>query len=255
MSRLQWFLLVNGFVKLAIVLLFRHLHPAAGITLFFLPDLWLGFQLLAPNARGFVPVVSRFETHAREVWLTIDDGPDPGTTRRVLALLAGHRARATFFLIGERAAAQPELVTEILRQGHGIANHTQHHPLSRFAFLSQRKVRAQIDDGTAALRACGVSRLDGFRPPAGVKSIFLPALLQERGLPCIGWTARGRESFAVSTEKPLARLKRGLRPGAILLAHESSPNAELRLALISALLAHLTAEGYACVVPPRHALR
>src|SRR5690606_15358793 len=77
---------------------------------------WWG--VLAPNAALYGPVLSRLP--ARDaVWLTIDDGPSDDTVA-ILDLLDAHGAKATFFLVGERAAARPELAREIARRGHGI---------------------------------------------------------------------------------------------------------------------------------------
>ena len=74
---------------------------------------------LRPQSRVLSPVLSRLPTDERVVWLTIDDGPSDDT-RAMLDLLDAHGARATFFLVGARAQARPELVAEIVRRGHGI---------------------------------------------------------------------------------------------------------------------------------------
>jgi peptidoglycan/xylan/chitin deacetylase (PgdA/CDA1 family) len=79
-----------------------------------------------PNSRFYAPVLSRMGEAGNSVWLTIDDGPGP-ETRAVLDLLDRYQARATFFLVGERALAQPELVQEILRRGHDLGNHSHSH--------------------------------------------------------------------------------------------------------------------------------
>src|SRR4051812_6759239 len=120
-----------AFKSASIGLLLFH-HPLAALTAFVIPDPWFLSQFLIPTTRGLGPVVTRFTTTRREVWLTIDDGPDPATTPKVLALLAAHRARATFFVIGEKVSRHPELVVEILRQGHSIGNHSHRHASPTF---------------------------------------------------------------------------------------------------------------------------
>ncbi len=62
--------------------------------------------------------------------ITIDDGPDPEVTPRVLALLEAHRAKATFFCVGRNIEQHPQLAREIVQRGHGIENHSFHHPLT-----------------------------------------------------------------------------------------------------------------------------
>src|SRR5882757_7713989 len=88
------------------------------------------------NCAWFGPVVTRFATPRREVWLTIDDGPDPEDTPQLLTLLATHDAHATFFVIGERAAAHPALIRAITDAGHEVAHHTYTHPLRTFWYAS-----------------------------------------------------------------------------------------------------------------------
>ena len=63
----------------------------------------------------------------REIALTLDDGPDPDVTPRVLDLLDRHGVKATFFCIGRKAQQYPDLCREIVARGHGVENHTQRH--------------------------------------------------------------------------------------------------------------------------------
>lgn len=229
-------------------------HWIASAVLFFAPDVWIWAGLLVPNAGWLIPTATRFATRSREVWLTIDDGPDPATTRRMLDLLDRHSARATFFVVGTRAASHPDLVAEILRRGHSLGNHTLTHPMATFWLAGPGRTRREIDGCQAALDGIGASSVAFFRPPVGIRTFFLHGALAERGLVNVGWTARGRERFSASEDAPLRRLKRGIRPGAILLLHESQGRAGLHLALLERLLEHLSGDGYACVIPDRGAV-
>ncbi|QYM79992.1 polysaccharide deacetylase family protein [Horticoccus luteus] len=226
-------------------------HSTVGAVLVFVtPELWLLYHLLVPNAQGVARTCTSFATAQREVWLTIDDGPDPATTPRVLDLLDAHRARATFFLIGERVQRHPHLVRAIVSRGHTVANHTHTHPLAWFWLVGPRRVATEIDACAAALRAAGAEPAPFFRPAAGIKSVFLARALAARGLTLIGWTARGRESTSRRVEAPFRRLRHGVRPGAILLTHEAGQPDSVRLPVLAALLDHLKREGYACILPP-----
>ena len=103
-----WVIVIASFKACGIALAAEH-HAGAGAILFFAPDPWVFLQFFLPSAQGFGPAITSFETERREVWLTIDDGPDPSSTPRVLDLLRKHGARATFFVIGEQVARHPEL--------------------------------------------------------------------------------------------------------------------------------------------------
>jgi peptidoglycan/xylan/chitin deacetylase (PgdA/CDA1 family) len=226
------------------------------VLIFLAPDFWILAGLLIPNVSSLVPTVTCFATTRREVWLTIDDGPDPTTTVPMLDLLERHGARATFFLIGAHASAHPHLVAEIIRRGHTIGNHTETHPLAGFWLAGPRRTAREIDRGQAALQAASGGRTScWFRPPAGIKTFFLRRVLAKRQMILVGWTARAREFGSRTIAAPLNRLKKNLRPGAILLVHESNRHGAQRIALLSALLDHLAATGFRCVLPPAEALR
>ena len=229
--------------------------PAMAALLFFGPDLWILTGLLVPNVGSLIPTATRFATDQREVWLTIDDGPEPATTIPMLDLLDRHGAKATFFAIGEKASAHPELVAEIRRRGHTLGNHTQTHPLAAFWLAGPRRTASEVDACDDALEHAGAALSPWFRAPAGIKTLFLRRVLARRGRVLVGWSARGRDKFSASPAAPLRRLKRNLRPGAILLIHESAAYGAARVALLTALLEHLSATGYRCVLPGRDALR
>ena len=245
----MWFLVIFNLVGKVAAFLVGWAAPATTLALWFLPDLLLAYHVFAPRAQGLVRTHCRFATDRREVWLTLDDGPDPEDTPRILELLATYGARATFFVIGEKALARPELIRVIAAAGHEVAHHTHTHPLAAFWCASPARVRRELDAGIEALRAAGV-KPTRFRPPVGIKNFWLAAALRARGLTCVGWSARGLELRAGDAETVAARAVRGLAPGAILLLHEGPPvPAAIRVNAIRHVLERLREEGYQCVVP------
>jgi len=256
LNRLWLALAVSAAAKIFLFSLgLMQIHPAVAAFLFFSPDLWILAGLLVPNVGSLLPTATRFATDRREVWLTIDDGPEPATTLPMLDLLDHHGAKAIFFAIGEKASAHPELVAEIRRRGHTLGNHTQTHPLATFWLAGPRRTAREIDACDAALQRAGAAASPWFRAPAGIKTFFLRRVLADRGRVLVGWSARGFETFSASPAAPLRRLKSHLRPGAILVVHESAAQGAARVALLSALLEHLSAAGYRCGLPERDALR
>lgn len=156
-----------------------------------------------------------------EVALTIDDGPDPQVTPQVLAILAQHGARATFFCIGERAAAYPELCRSMLAAGHRIENHGARHP----TFLSLSGPagwRREILDGQHTVqRVTGQSPLF-YRAVAGLRNPFLDPVLHACGLQLASWTRRGFDTRVQQADKVLQRLTHQLAAGDILLLHDGN---------------------------------
>jgi peptidoglycan/xylan/chitin deacetylase (PgdA/CDA1 family) len=160
-------------------------------------------------------------TQRNEIALTIDDGPDPEVTPQVLELLQRHSVRATFFCIGSKAARHPELCREIVRHGHAIENHTQHHR-HNFSLLGPAGYAREIAAAQESL-----SRITGitpqfFRAPAGLRNPFLEPVLARLGLQLTSWTVRGFDTCTRDAARVRARLSRGVKPGAILLLHDGN---------------------------------
>lgn len=239
--------------NLAAIVLLATGHFIWAITVFFLPAPWYAWQILRPSAHGLGPAVTHFRTDQREVWLTIDDGPHPTTTPAMLDLLDAHQARATFFLVGQNVQRHPELVSEILRRGHTIGNHTQTHPQNTFWFAGTRETAREIDSCANALGKTGVLTRH-FRPPVGLKNHALHPLLVLRGLDLVLWSARGFDTVWDDPQKSFTRIVAQLKPGAIILVHEMPAKQNHQNKLISGLLAHLDREGFRCVIPPHESL-
>jgi peptidoglycan-N-acetylglucosamine deacetylase len=249
-------LLVSAAGKVAALLLWLHGSPwPLWAGCFFLPDFFVLYGMFVPSAQGLCRVFTRFETDRQEVWLTIDDGPDAEDTPRILDLLDRHRARATFFLRGERVERFPGLAGEILRRGHEVGHHTHTHPAHSFWCASPARVRAEIDDGLAALGREG-ARPRWFRAPVGIKSLFLADALAARGLQCVGWSVRSLDTMIDDPGRIARRVMERVRPGSILLLHEGAGlDPRVRVAAIGRVLDGLAGRGIACVLPAEGRLR
>jgi peptidoglycan-N-acetylglucosamine deacetylase len=225
-----------------------------GLYILFVSHLLLAAVTLVPSFQGFGPVLTKYWTTTKTVWLTIDDGPDPGTTPQVLALLKKYRARATFFLIGAKAARYPELTRMILEAGHTIGNHTQTHPRFSFWRFGPRALVREIDEFEATISSIGLAVPIWFRAPAGFKNPFLHPILAARGLQLVGWSARAFDTQTNDSSQIVERIKRSIVSGAIILFHEGH-QPTVCLPALEQLLQELTAEDFALVLPqPRELL-
>lgn len=248
-----WVLFFHS-INLATLILVALQHYGWALAIFFLPAPWYMFQIMKASARALGPAVTRFKTERREVWITIDDGPNPESTPKILDQLRARGIHATFFLIGEKVQKHPELVAEILRHGHTIGNHTHSHPCSWFWIASAKKTAEEIDTCAKVLRAAGAGNSPLFRPPVGLKNHSLHQQLAQRDLDLVLWSARGFDTVAHNPAKVLARITADLKPGAIILVHENTSVPAMQEQLLPALIDHLAREGYACVIPSTDAL-
>ncbi len=208
---------------------------------------WPRGRLLGPNLQRLPPEAHR----GKVVCLTFDDGPDPEVTPRVLERLSRAGASASFFLIGERAERHPGLVAEIASQGHSIENHTYTHAWS-FALSGPRRMEREIDRAQAALAHLTGRAPRYFRPPAGIRSVFLEPLLARRELALATWTRRGFDTVERDARRVGQRLVRGLAPGDLLLLHDgnsarTAAGAPVVLEALDRLLDALAAAGLAAV--------
>ena len=211
------------------------LHVAALALLVVEPGWWPGAVAIVvaahvvvttagiwPRSHGLGLNWTRLPESARgQIALTIDDGPDPEVTPRVLALLERHGVKATFFCIGERARAHAALCRDMAARGHGIGNHTERHSHA-FAFSGLRGYRREIEAAQRTLwETCGKTPRF-FRAPAGIRSPLLDPVLHALGLQLVSWSRRGFDTRHGDAEAVSRRLRAGLLPRGILLLHDGN---------------------------------
>lgn len=163
----------------------------------------------------------RWRLPCAAIALTFDDGPWPGSTDRILDILATRRVSATFFVIGRNALRWPHLVERAHREGHLIANHTMDHhwwcSMRRDAYWHR-----QIGQAQDAIRAILHLEPALFRPPMGHKTLHTARAARAHGLHTITWTRRAFDGVDSSTDDILAQLFRA-READILALHDGAP--------------------------------
>jgi peptidoglycan/xylan/chitin deacetylase (PgdA/CDA1 family) len=189
---------------------------------------------LTPN------LVWRVDTDARVVALSFDDGPDPIYTPQVLDILARHRAHATFFVIGERALAHPDLVRRIRVEGHEVGNHyfmngaTLRHSDSEFLGYLERTEKAAGIVGPGKL----------FRPPGGVAWPRQLRLARERGYSCVLGSAYPHDPAHPPVWYIKWLVEKNLAPGAIVILHDGIQDPTRGILALPDILAAGTARGF-----------
>jgi len=181
----------------------------------------LVFPGVVRNSRWFGPVEMDFPADGNRVRLTIDDGPDPRQTPQILDLLAMRKIRAEFFVIGKKAAAHPGLCLRMRDEGHSLQNHTFSHPSASFWSAGPARARREISRCSAAIiEATGVAPTR-FRAPVGMANPFVHLAARELGLAICGWSASGHDGVLHDPARVVKKITSALRPGAILLTHDS----------------------------------
>jgi peptidoglycan/xylan/chitin deacetylase (PgdA/CDA1 family) len=184
--------------------------------------------------------------HDGEVLLTFDDGPLPGTTGRVLDALAAEGARATFFLIGRNARANPQAVRRMIAEGHTLANHTMNHPWTMRQRTTENGLREIAEGGDAIQQAAGRTIAPFFRFPGFADTPDLLNELARRNVSAWGTDLWASDWNRMAPQQQLALLMgrlRKLRKG-IVLMHDIQPQTA---AMMPAFLQALRTEGYRLV--------
>lgn len=192
-----------------------------------------------------------------EFAMTIDDGPDPVVTPQVLDLLDRYGVQATFFCIGMHVERYPDLCREIVRRGHSVENHSQHHR-NYFSLMGPSGMTHELQ-----LAQDSISRISGqrplfFRAPAGLRNPFLEPVLARLGLRLATWSARGFDTRINDAGRVKKSLLRDLKAGSILLLHDghaarTDKGSPIILEVLPAVLESAAAAGLRAVTL-RHAL-
>jgi peptidoglycan/xylan/chitin deacetylase (PgdA/CDA1 family) len=172
----------------------------------------------ATPAEAPVPFLHRGPYNTTAVGLTFDDGPVPGVTERILDTLRAHRLTATFFLIGEKVAAAPELARRVLTEGHELGHHTYTH--RKLTELSDAEVEAELDRTAAIFREVLGRNAGWFRPPFGALRQDQARRVRDRRMSVAMWSVDSEDWRGGAAQEATERIVTHIEPGAIVLCHE-----------------------------------
>lgn len=188
---------------------------------------------------------NRVPTAERVVALTFDDGPLPPYTDELLAVLARHQVRATFFFVGENIERHRAAAARALAAGHQLGNHSYSHP--RLYHKRPTFVREQIESTDALLRGLGVTGEIPFRAPYGAGFFVLPWILlrAKRRHVLFDFFPDPRDWSGAPPEAVVASVTAQTRPGSIIVLHDGNPRAGVHVAEIAdRLITGLSEQGY-----------
>jgi peptidoglycan-N-acetylglucosamine deacetylase len=160
--------------------------------------------------------ITHVRTDEKVVALTFDDGPDPEYTPQLLQLLRDNQARATFFVVGKRAEQHPDLLEQIVRDGHLLGNHSWSHTALPLLSRTQR-----LRDIYRCHRLLGRQPRRLLRPPYGYQDRQSRLDLYLLGYEAVAWNAAGDDCLGAGAEAIRDRLLQEIKPGSIVLLHDT----------------------------------
>jgi peptidoglycan/xylan/chitin deacetylase (PgdA/CDA1 family) len=177
----------------------------------------------------------------RHPWiaLTFDDGPHPVKTEQLLDVLKQAGVPATFFVVGKMAVRYPQIVQEIARQGHEVANHTFSHP--NIAHLDDKTLLSELDQTRAVIQKLTGQDTLLYRPPGGDFSRRSLKVASKAGYHMILWTVLTKDVNGASVPTMRRHILNNASDGAIVLMHSGIPNT---VEMLPEVIAALRQEGY-----------
>ena len=200
-----------------------------------------------PSAPGAVAPAQAGPCRSGTVSLTFDDGPSATQTPRLVRILRRADVPATFFLVGQRVAAAPQVARQVSRSGFLIANHSYAH--ENLTTRSSDAIRGTLRRTDGALRRAGAWPTDLMRPPYGAENARVLDAIRNTGLRSVLWDVDPRDWENVSADTITARVLAGLRPqrSNVVLQHDGIGNSPASVSAVPAIISGARRRGYCFV--------
>jgi peptidoglycan/xylan/chitin deacetylase (PgdA/CDA1 family) len=179
------------------------------------------------------------ETEQKVIAITYDDGPHPGNTDAILDVLKD-RSKATFFCIGSKLTGNEALLKRMHEEGHLVGTHSFSHS-NWFDLYSARKMKKELKQSEEKIYEILGKKPLLFRPPYGVINPMLKRALGAFSYHIIGYSNRSFDSVTKDENKVIERMIRKLKPGDIVLLHDTVPYAAT---LLKKFLTQISEKGY-----------
>ncbi len=203
--------------------------------------------------RALPPVRSRpflrMSEAGRTMVLTFDDGPDPRYTPKILSTLREYDVRAMFFVCGEMAADNRDLIRRMADEGHVVGNHSWSHPL--IPKLPPSGIRSELGRTSEVIEEeLGAAPL-WYRAPYGAWNRHSFEIGAELGMEPLGWTVDTLDWTEPGTRTIVRRVIEGAGPGVVVLSHDAGGERSQSVAALRSYLPRLLDDGYRITVPRR----
>jgi peptidoglycan/xylan/chitin deacetylase (PgdA/CDA1 family) len=181
----------------------------------------------APGGSPDGPAHSLRKTGTDAVALTFDDGPDPVTTPKLLALLRQYHVHATFCVIGSRARDYPDLIRAIVADGHTMCNHSWQHLLDLARHPVDYQIRDLAHTTQAIQNAVPGVQVHFMRAPGGAFTTGLCGLIGQQNMKPLYWSVDPRDwdhhaygTGPTMVNHIISAVEQQVRPGGVILSHD-----------------------------------
>ncbi|MBO4284329.1 MAG: polysaccharide deacetylase family protein [Clostridia bacterium] len=187
-----------------------------------------------------IPVYAK-ESDQPRVALTFDDGPHPGRTKRILALLERYSVKATFFILGCNAENYPEPLAMAVEQGHEIEDHSFDH---RTRGKTSEELKTSIEKTAEIIREASGRPPRYFRPPEGACTPALEQAIASLGYETVFWTVDSLDWTGKPADAITRDVLKTVRDGDVILFHDYTCPKDNTLHALEKIIPVLLSRGY-----------
>jgi peptidoglycan/xylan/chitin deacetylase (PgdA/CDA1 family) len=182
-----------------------------------------------------------WQTSNNKILLTFDDGPNPGTTEKILFTLDKLKITSLHFCVGENIDRYKDLVNNILEEGHAIGNHTYHH--KTLTSISARDTLEEINSVNSLMRQDYSYNIKYFRPPYGRINFKTKMIMDETGMKCVMWNL-----ITYDYKNDIKRVKFSidnyLQNNSIIVLHDNNKSSDFIVDSIKYIADTVAAKGF-----------
>ncbi|MFF0410856.1 polysaccharide deacetylase family protein [Kitasatospora sp. NPDC004745] len=195
--------------------------------------------------QGGIPdgIAHASESGGNAVNITIDDGPDPTWTPKVLDVLKRHGVKATFCMIGPQAKAHPDLVKQVVAAGHRLCDHTVDHDTSMDKKPVAYQEKQILDAKKMIEDAAGGAKVLYYRAPGGSFTPDSRRIAAANGLRPLGWNVDSKDFDKPGTATIVATVKKEMRLGPTVLFHDGGGDRQQTVEALDQVLTWLKDQG------------
>lgn len=202
---------------------------------------------LPTRFQGMTIAEAKLGQGQKVIALTFDDGPWPQTTAQVLDILKKNDIKGTFFVVGQNVKNFPDLMKQIVAEGHAVGNHTWHH---WYHSMSPQTAAYEIDHTTDLIYKTTGVKTSLFRPPGGIMHNGVAAYARNSKYGVIMWSSDSIDYSRPSVPRLINNVFREAKPGGIVLMHDGGGNRSQTVQALPTIIEKFRKQGYSFVTIP-----
>lgn len=214
---------IFAFIILALLMilnLFVDIGYVPYLVLFLLCSGIIFYGSAVVNSGFYFKMICSVKTDKKFIAITFDDGPTT-VTPLILDVLKEYNVLATFFVVGSRIEKKELIIKKIVNEGHLIGNHSYYHNFW-FSNFSLKRITGELRETENVIEKYSGKRTNFFRPPYGVTNPTIKRAVKKMNYIPVGWSLKSKDTIIKSSDKILLRLKNKVKPGDILLLHDTN---------------------------------